>query len=59
MRFHQGPQSLAVAPTLAGVRLSGEVWADLDFAAEPLAALAEPERVQLRDLLRKINPGTG
>src|SRR6185437_15753091 len=44
-----------IAPTPAGVELSGEVWADLDFAAEPLAALAEPERVQLRDLLRKIN----
>lgn len=48
-----------IAPTPEGVELSGEVWADLDFAAEPLAALAEPERVQLRDLLRKINPATG
>ncbi|MBR7836464.1 MarR family transcriptional regulator [Actinospica durhamensis] len=45
-----------IAPTPAGTELSAKVWADLDFAAAPLAALAEPERVVLRDLLRKINP---
>lgn len=45
-----------IAPTPQGVELSAKVWADLDFAAEPLAALAEPERVQLRDLLRKLSP---
>jgi hypothetical protein len=39
-----------------GTELSAKVWADLDFAAEPLAALAEPERLALRDLLRKLNP---
>ncbi|MBS2965295.1 MarR family transcriptional regulator [Actinocrinis puniceicyclus] len=43
-----------VAATSAGTRLSGEVWANLDFAAEPLAALSDQERRTLRDLLRRI-----
>jgi DNA-binding MarR family transcriptional regulator len=48
-----------IGPTPDGAELSAKVWSDLDFAAEPLAALTEPERVQLRDLLRKLDPPTG
>jgi DNA-binding MarR family transcriptional regulator len=46
-----------IAPTEAGTELSGRVWADLNFAAEPMRGLEHPERIQLRDLLRKMNPG--
>ena len=45
-----------IAPTEAGTELSAQVWADMNFAAEPLRGLAEHERVQLRDLLRKLSP---
>ena len=45
-----------IAPTEAGRALSAEVWADLSFAAEPLKGLEHAERVQLRDLLRKMVP---
>jgi DNA-binding MarR family transcriptional regulator len=48
-----------IAPTEAGRRLADEVRADLSFAAEPLAGLARSERVQLRDLLRKMIPDEG
>ncbi len=43
-----------VTATPAGAELSGKVWAELDFAAEPLAALTDQERLTLRDLLRRI-----
>jgi DNA-binding MarR family transcriptional regulator len=43
-----------VAATPAGAEVSGKVWANLDFAAEPLAALSDEERRTLRDLLRRI-----
>ena len=43
-----------VTATPAGAELSGKVWAELDFAAEPLAALTDQERQTLRDLLRRI-----
>jgi len=43
-----------VTATPAGAELSGKVWAALDFAAEPLAALSDEERLTLRDLLRRI-----
>ena len=45
-----------VTATPAGIELSGKVWAQLDFAAEPLAALSDAERLTLRDLLRRIQP---
>ncbi|HTJ71155.1 MAG TPA: MarR family transcriptional regulator [Actinospica sp.] len=45
-----------IAPTEAGSELSARVWADLNFAAEPLRGLEQPERIQLRDLLRKMSP---
>lgn len=45
-----------IAPTAAGRELSERVRADLGFAAEPLAGLARTERVQLRDLLRRMIP---
>jgi DNA-binding MarR family transcriptional regulator len=45
-----------IAPTEAGRALSGEVWAKLTFAAEPLKALEHEERLRLRDLLRKMIP---
>lgn len=45
-----------IAPTDAGRELSAKVWANLNFAAEPLKELAYDERVQLRDLLRKMVP---
>jgi DNA-binding MarR family transcriptional regulator len=43
-----------VTATPIGAELSGKVWAELDFAAEPLAALSDDERVTLRDLLLRI-----
>lgn len=43
-----------IAPTEAGSELSARVWADLNFAAEPLRGLEQPERILLRDLLRKM-----
>ena len=43
-----------IAPTAEGSELSARVWADLNFAAEPLRGLEHPERIQLRDLLRKM-----
>jgi DNA-binding MarR family transcriptional regulator len=46
-----------VAATPDGARLCGEVWEDLDFAAEPLAALSDEERLNLRDLLLRIEGG--
>ena len=45
-----------IAPTEAGAELSGKVWADLNFAAEPLRGLVHDERLLLRDLLRKMGP---
>jgi len=45
-----------IAPTQAGTELSAKVWADLNFAAEPLRGLEHLERIQLRDLLRKMSP---
>jgi len=56
---HADPQDRrvkVVAPTEAGRELSAQVRADLGFAAEPLRELARSERVQLRDLLRKMIP---
>jgi DNA-binding MarR family transcriptional regulator len=46
-----------IAPTAQGNELSARVWADLNFAAEPLRGLEHPERIQLRDLLRKMRGG--
>ncbi|HEV2343158.1 MAG TPA: MarR family transcriptional regulator [Actinocrinis sp.] len=46
-----------VAATPAGAELSGKVWADMDFAAEPLDSLTDEERLTLRDLLRRIQTG--
>lgn len=46
-----------VAATAVGAEVSGKVWANLDFAAEPLAALSDDERRTLRDLLRRIQAG--
>ena len=43
-----------VTATPVGAEVSGKVWANLDFAAEPLAALGDEERRTLRDLLRRI-----
>ncbi|HEU5356566.1 MAG TPA: MarR family transcriptional regulator [Actinocrinis sp.] len=43
-----------VAATPVGAEVSGKVWANLDFAAQPLAALSDEERRMLRDLLRRI-----
>jgi DNA-binding MarR family transcriptional regulator len=48
-----------IAATAAGAHLSGEVWARLDFAAQPLAALSDDERRTLRDLLRRIQQSAG
>jgi DNA-binding MarR family transcriptional regulator len=47
-----------VAATATGAELSGKVWADLGFAAEPLAALTEEEQRTLCTLLRKIQSDT-
>ena len=44
-----------ITVTDAGAELSAKVWATLDFAAEPLAALTAAERLALRDLLRRIS----
>ena len=43
-----------VTATPVGAEVSGKVWANLDFAAEPLAALSDEERRTRRDLLRRI-----
>lgn len=43
-----------ISATPAGADLSSKVWAALDFAAQPLAALSDAERTTLRDLLRRI-----
>ncbi|MFI6443672.1 MarR family winged helix-turn-helix transcriptional regulator [Kitasatospora sp. NPDC050543] len=52
-----------VAATEAGAAASEELRESLNFAREPLAALAEEERATLRDLLRRMlegaGPGTG
>jgi DNA-binding MarR family transcriptional regulator len=45
-----------IAPTQAGAELSAKVWSDMDFAAAPLLGLGQDERLQLRDLLRKLSP---
>jgi DNA-binding MarR family transcriptional regulator len=46
-----------IAPTEEGGELSARVWADLNFAAEPLRGLEHAERIQLRDLLRRMRGG--
>jgi DNA-binding MarR family transcriptional regulator len=43
-----------IVPTAAGRALAQGFRSSLNFAAEPLAALAPAEREQLRDLLRRI-----
>lgn len=43
-----------VTPTGAGREVAGQIWTELDYAANPLAGLAQTERETLRDLLRKI-----
>jgi DNA-binding MarR family transcriptional regulator len=43
-----------IAPTEAGTELYAKVFADLDFAADPLHGLGRAERIAFRDLLRKI-----
>ena len=45
-----------IAPTGAGAELYAKVWADLNFAADPLRGLARDERITFRDLLRKAAP---
>jgi DNA-binding MarR family transcriptional regulator len=46
-----------VATTEAGRAASSELRESLRFAREPLASLAQDERTQLRDLLRRIIDG--
>jgi DNA-binding MarR family transcriptional regulator len=46
-----------VVATEAGRNASAELRESLDFAREPLAALAPAERTDLRDLLRRIVDG--
>jgi DNA-binding MarR family transcriptional regulator len=46
-----------VVATEAGRNASAELRESLDFAREPLAALAPDERADLRDLLRRIVDG--
>ncbi|WP_405013441.1 MarR family winged helix-turn-helix transcriptional regulator [Kitasatospora sp. NBC_01539] len=46
-----------VAATVAGSAASAELRESLNFAREPLAALAPEERMQLRDLLRRMLDG--
>jgi len=46
-----------VVATEAGRTASAELRESLDFAREPLAALAPAERTDLRDLLRRIVDG--
>ncbi|MFJ5232194.1 MarR family winged helix-turn-helix transcriptional regulator [Kitasatospora sp. NPDC088391] len=48
-----------VAATGAGVSASAELRESLNFAREPLAALDDEERGQLRDLLRRMLDSTG
>jgi DNA-binding MarR family transcriptional regulator len=43
-----------VAPTETGSAATEELRASLNFAREPLAALSQEERLQLRDLLRRM-----
>jgi DNA-binding MarR family transcriptional regulator len=46
-----------VAATVPGAVASAELRESLNFAREPLAALAPEERTQLRDLLRRMLEG--
>jgi DNA-binding MarR family transcriptional regulator len=48
-----------VAATEAGREAAEELRDSLDFAREPLAALAAEERAALRDLLHRMLEGTG
>jgi len=48
-----------VAATGAGQDATEELRESLNFAREPLAALDEDERTQLRDLLRRMLEGAG
>ncbi|MDH6125290.1 MarR family transcriptional regulator [Kitasatospora sp. GP82] len=48
-----------VAATDSGQDASEELRESLNFAREPLAALDEEERAQLRDLLRRMLEGAG
>lgn len=43
-----------IAVTETGRKVVGDLRGTLGFAAQPLRALTEPERTQLRDLLRKM-----
>ncbi|WP_042419175.1 MarR family winged helix-turn-helix transcriptional regulator [Streptacidiphilus anmyonensis] len=43
-----------VAATETGSAATAELRASLNFAREPLAALSQDERLQLRDLLRRM-----
>lgn len=43
-----------VTPTESGRDAAAKIWTELDYAANPLAGLAQREREMLRDLLRKI-----
>ena len=43
-----------VTPTGPGREVAGQIWTELDYAANPLAGLAQEERETLRDLLRKV-----
>ena len=56
---HADPQDRRVkliAPTEAGRELYAKVWADLNFAADPMRGLEPDERITFRDLLRKMAP---
>jgi DNA-binding MarR family transcriptional regulator len=43
-----------VTPTESGRDVAARIWTELDYAANPLAGLAQQERETLRDLLRKV-----
>lgn len=43
-----------VTPTPDGREIAARIWTELDYAANPLAGLAQEERETLRDLLRKV-----
>ena len=45
-----------IAPSEAGRALYAKVFADLNFAADPLRGLDRTERTTFRDLLRKAAP---
>ena len=45
-----------IAPSEAGRELYAKVFADLNFAADPLRGLDRTERTAFRDLLRKAAP---